>query len=573
MTDKIFAVNFSEGICGLEIIFNSEKKVFVVGDCHEELAKKYKSVIKNATILSLNSNSFLNLTSVEYIKEMFDKYVEKDKRVVFLATLSRDQLTDFMTYGNDKSFEILDQYIVKIKNRPLGFTIMSSPTGGVEVVQVDSVYEEELKLGSKILAVNGKFVEGEDEVIKALLSCFLPLRLLLESANDENIFAPEEKDDGEAPKWLALSKNTGDMVELSIHWFDESLGKKDFILLIRADATVTEIRAKIAVTSQLKFNAVKLIAKGVELKDDGIKLCDLKFKETEKVTVVVSETTQNRPKEKTPLDFSVEMKIIGAFLKTCNKNLIDYLWNDIDHDQRGILHITELDRLLTRFMGIYERANFVYHPMEYKHGSIQFNITEKLGLVIEGNEVIMCHSDSQADKAGMLPGWKVVGAEYIDKNVDGRVVKFPVDHRSCLQSLKRAKVECSPDGFHILCLIPVGRKYETIEVMKKQAIVEMKIDVPRNNMLTRSQYDQLPELFAGKAVRLEFKEDLEPSSFCAGDGKGALISKETANEQLKSHVDARVLSINATTVAHMPFGDIMEVLLAQKSPHILTLDN
>merc|ERR1719245_1775721 len=161
------------------------------------------------------------------------------------------------------------------------------------------------------------------------MTCFMPVRLVLERADGANIFSPEEKDDGEAPTWLALSRNTGDMVELSIHWFDEKLGKSDFILLINPDATVAEIRAKIAVTSQLKFNAVKLIAKGAELKDDGYKLCDMNLQSNDTVTVVVSQTIQLEPEEKTPLDYKVEMKIIGAFLKSCDKVLLSYLWDDI----------------------------------------------------------------------------------------------------------------------------------------------------------------------------------------------------------------------------------------------------
>jgi hypothetical protein len=578
MASKRFAVTFPRGICGLEIVFDSETKEFSVNQCHRDIAKKYISVIKSAKVLSVNWKSTLTLSGVEDIQEMFKKYEQIEKRVVFQATLEDEQLKDLLSFDEDAEFNVLDcderglkpgQYSVELQTRPLGFTIAFSPKGGVEVVQVDSVHEEELKLGSRLLAVNEKLVKSKD-VMATLLTCFMPVRLVLERADEANIFSPEEKDDGEAPTWLALSRNTGDMVELSIHWFDEKLGKTDFILLIKPDATVAEIRAKIAVTSQLKFNAVKLVSKQMELKDDGQKLCDLNFKESEKVTVIVSQTTQDKTEEKVSVDYLVEMKIMGAFLKSCDPELLQYLWNDIDHDEKGVLHITELDRLLTRFMGLYERANCVYRPMEYKHGSVQFNTTEKLGLVIEGNEVIMSHPGSQAERAGFLPGWKVVGAEYEDKV--GRMVKFPVDHRSCLHSLKRAKNECASGGFFVLCLIPVGQKYETIIIMKKQAISDLKLD-GHNNVLMKKHYDQLPDVFAGKAVRITFKEPLEASEFCAGTDKGAIISKETTNEQLKSFTDAHVLSINATTVVHMPFGDVMKVLLANKPPHVLTLED
>jgi len=579
MTSQRFAVTFPKGICGLEIIFNETTKDFSVNQCHRDIAKKYISVIKNAKVLSLNWKSTLKLTGVEEIQEMFTIYEKFQKRVVFLATLVEEQMNDLFSFDGDKEFNILDydqtdikqgQYVVELQTRPLGFTIASSPKGGVEIVQVDSVHEEDLKLGSRLVAVNEKSVRGVKDVIVTLMNCFMPVRLILERADEANIFSPEEKEDGEAPTWLALSRNTGDMVELMIQWFDAKLGKSDFILLIKPDATVAEIRAKIAVTSQLKFNAVKLVSKHMELKDDGMKLCDLNFKESEKVTVVVSQTAQDKVEEKVSVDYKVEMKIMGAFLKSYDPDLIEYLWNDIDHDAKGVLHITELDRLLTRFMGLYERANCVYLPMEYEHGAVQFNTTEKLGLVIEGNEVIMSHPGSQAERAGFLPGWKVVGAEYNDKA--GRMVKFPVDHRSCLQSLKRAKNECAFDGFRVLCLIPIGQKYETIVVMKKQAIAALQLDGPDNNVLMKKHYELLPEILAEKAVRVTFQQPLEASEFCALVDRGAVISKETTNEQLKTFTGAHVLSINATTVANMPFGDVMKVLLAQQPPHILTLD-
>lgn len=579
MTSKRFAITFPRGICGLEIVFDEATNEFSVNECHRDIAKKYISVIKNAKVLSLNWKSTQNLSGVEDIQEMFKTYEKTQKRVVFSATLGEVQLNDLNSFDEDEEFDILDfeernlpggQYVVELQSRPLGFTIAASPKGGVEVVQVDSVHEEELKLGSRLIAVNEKIVKGEKDVIATLMTCFMPVRLVLERADEANIFSPEEKDDGEAPTWLALSRNTGDMVELSIHWFDEKLGKSDFILLIKPDATVAEIRAKIAVTSQLKFNAVKLISKHMELKDDGSKLCDLNFKESEKVTVVVSQTTQDKTEEKLSVDYKVEMKIMGAFLKSCDPDLIGYLWNDIDHEAKGVLHITELDRLLTRFMGLYERANCVYLPMEYKHGAVQFNTTEKLGLVIEGNEVIMSHPGSQAERAGFLPGWKVVGAEYKDKA--GRMVKFPVDHRSCLHSLKRAKNECASDGFRVLCLIPIGQKYETIVVMKKQAIAALQLADQQNNVLMKKHYDKLPWVLAEAAERIAFAEPLEASEFCAAGDKGAVISKDTTHEQLKSLDGAHVLSINTTTVAHMPFGDVMKVLLANKPPHVLTLE-
>jgi len=580
MSQTNFAITFPAGKCGLEILYDPIKQEFKVGLCHSEFAKIFATVLQDAKISSINWTPTSDLTNMDDIQQLFASLEHLRKRVVFAADLTDMQIQDVLKLDN-RHFELLDfnenvdmkpsWYKTVLKTRPLGFTIASSPTGGVEVVQVDSVHEDKLKLGSKLIAVNGRCVRSERDVIATLLECFMPVHLVLEMVDETNLFAPEEKGDEESPTWLALSGNSGDMIELNIHWFSKEIGKEDFILLIKPDATVAEIRAKIAVTSQLKFNAVKLIAKGVQLKDDNFKLCDMNLQDNDTVTVVVSQTIQLKPEEKTPIDYKVEMKIIGAFLKSCDKALLSYLWDDIDHDGKRMLHITELDRLLARFMGLYERTSGVRVPMEYNHGAVMFNTNENLGLVIEGNEVIMCHPKSQAERAGILAGWKVVGAEYKDRA--GRMVKFPVDHKSCLSSLKRAKKECANDGFRVLCLIPTGQRYETMIVMKKQAIADLELDdVKMQNTITTKHYEELPDVYAMTAVRLSFKEPLEASAFCAAETKGAIISKDTKNEVLQRFIGAHVLAINSTTVAHMIFGDIMKALLAHKPPHYLTLD-
>jgi hypothetical protein len=579
MSETYFAIIFPAGKCGLEILHNPVNEEFKVGTCHSDFAKTFASVLQDAKILSINWTSSSDLTSMQDIQQLFLSLEKVQKRVVFVVNLSAKQIQDTSKY--DDGFELLNfnerldmkpsYYKAVLRNRPLGFTIAASPTGGVEVVQVDSVHQDKLKLGSKLIAVNGRYIKDEKNVIESLLRCFMPVHLVLEVVNEENLFAPEEKHDGEAPTWLALSGNSGDMIELNIHWFSKELGKEDFVLLIKPDATVAEIRAKIAVTSQLKFNAVKLIAKGVQLKDNNYKLCDMNLQDNDTVTVVVSQTTQLKDEEKMPLDYKVEMRIIGAFLKSCDKALLHYLWDDIDHDKKEMLHITELDRLLARFMGLYERTSCIRLPMEYEHGSVKFSTIENLGLVIEGNEVIMCHPKSQAERQGILAGWKVVGAEYKDRV--GRMVKFPVDHKSCLRSLKRAKKECANNGFQVLCLIPKGQRYETMMVMKKQAIADLNLnDVKMQNTITRKHYEQLPDIFAMGALRLSFTEVLEASDFCSGGARDAIISKDTKNEILKTFTGVRVLAINSTTVAHMNFGDIMKALLALKPPHFLTLD-
>jgi len=575
-----FAVTFPEGKCGLEILFDPIKNEFKVGLCFSDVAKKFSAVLQDARILSLNWRPTSEQKTMDGIQGLFSSFEHVRKRVTFAANLSKKQVEEMMKY-DEQFFTFLDfnenvdmkprYYKAVLKSRPLGFTAALSPTGGVEVVQVDSVHEDNLSLGSKLVAVNGRCVKNEKDAIATLMRCFTPVHLVLEMVDEKNLFAPEEKNEGESPTWLALSGNSGDMIELNIHWFSKDSGKEDFILLIKPDATVAEIRAKIAVLSQLKFNAVKLIAKGAQLKDNSFKLCDMNLKDNDTLTVVVSQTIQLKAEEKAPLDYKVEMKIIGAFLKSCDPALLNYLWDDIDHDEKGILHITELDRLLARFMGLYERTSCVRLPMEYEHCDVTFSTQENLGLVIEGNEVIMCHPKSQAERRGILAGWKIVGAEYKDRV--GRMVKFPVDHKSCLSSLKRAKNECADEGFRVLCLIPTGPRYELTIVMKKQAMADLRLDEGEmKSTMNRKHFEQLPEVFATKAVRLSFNEALEAAAFCAADNEGAIISKDASNELLKRFVGAHVLAINATTVSHMPFGDVMKELLAHKPPHYLTLD-
>lgn len=571
-------------MCGLEILFDPLTNEFFVGSkYYSDTAKKFSAILTSALIISLNGNPTKGMTSMKDIQKLFVAVGEAVKVVVFKAKLSDQQVATMMKFDRESDlFKLLKverdemeagQYAVKLDRRPLGFTVAASPSGDVQIVQVDSVHEEDIRLGSNLISVNGTVIEGIEHAIQILLKCRVPVTLVLALGSKEDLFSPEMKEESDVPNRLALSGNDGKMIELNVHWFDEDIEKDDFILLIKADATVAEIRAKIAVTSQLKFNAVKLIAKGALLKDDTQKLSDLKFQGAEKMTVVVSQKTQMKVEEKVDIDYKVQMKIVGAFLKSCDKTMLEYLWEDIDHQQKNVLHVTELDRLIARFMGLYERATCVHIPLEFKHGTVAFNATESLGLVIEGNEVIMCNPNSQAERRGMLSGWQVVGAEYKDK--ENRMVKFPVDHRSCLQSLKRAKTECADDGFRILCLVPTGEKYETMTIMKKQAIAVLKLDDPEvQSTLTRKNYELLPAIFAEKAVRVSFLETLEPSAFCkeTNSDTGAMISKDVANAELKKYIGSSVLSINGQTVCRITFGDIMKLLVEERKYHTITLD-
>merc|ERR1712066_593619 len=103
----------------------------------------------------------------------------------------------------------------------------------------------------------------------------------------------------------------------------------------------------------------------------------------------------------------------------------------------------------------------------------------------------MCHGNSQAAEQGILPGWKVVGAEYTKKKANEKdkekKIKLTVNHKSCLQSLKRAKTECTPAGFKVLCQKPVGVRHELQMVMKKQAIAELELN-DGSQTLTRKHY-------------------------------------------------------------------------------------
>merc|ERR1719317_336586 len=97
-------------------------------------------------------------------------------------------------------------------------------------------------------------------------------------------------------------------------------------------------------------------------------------------------------------------------------------------------------------------------------------------------------------------------------------------------------------------------------IMKKQAFIDFKLDNPQMlNTLSRTAYEQLPLVFARKAVRVSFTDPLEASAFCMNGSKGAFISKDAKNGDLKSFVGAHVLDINTITVAHMPYGDVMKV--------------
>lgn len=579
MMEKRFAITFPEGQCGLELAFNPKNKTFVVIGCSTNFAKMFRPILVNATMTSLNWKSTSEQKNMEDMHLFLKTNEKREKRVIFLANLSEKQVYNLMKFNKNKFLEILDydkkkdfksgHYFLELDCRPLGFIIASSPTGVVEVVQVDPNHEEVLQIGSKLVAVNGRYINGESDAIQTLLRCFVPVRLVFDKTHSQKLCALEEKE--EVPAWLDFSDPDGDIIELSIYWFDKTIGKKDFMLPVKVGATVREIRAKVAVASQLKFSAVNLISKMGLLKDDNCKLSHLNFKNGQKITVVVSLSTQEKPDVKVFVDLLVEMKIVGAFLKTCDKSLMQYFWDDIDITRKGIVHVTELHRFIERFIGLYERANCLGIPIEYKDGSVTFNTKESLGLIIDGNEIIMTGSKSQANRVGIESGWRVVGAEWNDR--DGQMVKVTVSPSSCLNTLKRARAECADNSFRIHCLIPRGRRWEMINVMKKQAISDFNLDdLIIKRYITRRQYDQLPQVYAMKATRVNCGKALEASSLCGRGTTGMQIGEANTNAKLKRFIGGHVLSINSTTVAHMSSGDVLKILFTSKPPHILTID-
>jgi len=579
MTEKKFAITFPEGPCGLELAFNEKNKTFLVTECSTDFAKMYRPILVNAEIVSLNWKPTSEQKNMEEMYQFLKSYEQREKRLIFLAHLMEKQVHKLISLSKNEFLEILDydekknfkpgHYFIDLECRPLGFIIASSPTGVVEVVQVDPIHEEILQIGSKLVAVNGRYVNEENDAIQTLLRCFIPVRLVFDKTHSKKLCVLEEK--GEIPAWLDFSDLDGDIIWLSIHWFDQMIGKKDFVLPIKTSATVREIRAKVAVTSQLKFNAVNLIWKMGLLKDDDCKLSHLNFKDGQKLSVVVSLSGQKRSEVKVLVDFQVEMKIMGAFLKTCDKSLLRYLWDDIDVTGKGFVHITELHRFAERFLGLYERANCLHIPKDFKDGFVTFNTKESLGLIIEGNEIIMTGSKSQANRLGIEPGWRVVGAEYTDR--EGHKVKITMNPRSCLKTLKRARAECADDCFRIHCHVPRGRRWEMINIMKKQAISDFNLnDRSLKTYITRKQYDLLPQVYAIKAIRVNCGGAVEASSLCARDNAGMQISEGNTNPRLKNFIGGHVLSINSTTVAHLSSGDVLMILFMQKPPHILTID-
>merc|ERR550534_55669 len=123
---------------------------------------------------------------MEDIQELFKLYELSDKRLVFQAGLTAKQLEDLEKFNRDEQeLEIIDfdieedmkqgQDVVTLRSRPLGFTIASGPRGEVEVVQVDSVHEEDIKLGSKLIAINGQRVTSREKAINMLMRCLCQL--------------------------------------------------------------------------------------------------------------------------------------------------------------------------------------------------------------------------------------------------------------------------------------------------------------------------------------------------------------------------------------------------------------
>jgi len=215
---------------------------------------------------------------------------------------------------------------------------------------------------------------------------------------------------------------------------------------------------------------------------------------------------------------------------------------------------------------------------EYEFCTVDFETHKNLGLVIEGNEVIMCHEKSQADSQGILAGYKVVGTEYMSKDTKKRM-KLTVDHLTCLQSLKRAKTECTDDGFKVLCQKPVGERYELQIVMKQQAIADLKLN-DGSQTLKVSHYKQLPKVWAPEAYRVE--QSAKPTKAGThgieltgdtGEGKtGAWVKDVDAAAWKGVKLADRLIGVGTEDVSNYNVAQCVKLIETYNSPPILTFD-
>jgi len=594
MTDKIFTINFGKGICGLEILLDPRGKFNVGNQFYSEIAKQAASVLPQAEILSLNGQSTANLKTMLNIQAMFKEAAQSMKKVKFYKKFDDSTLEKLKNLASGTMKGVLEiedgisgiPYAVQLQRRPLGFTVAASPSGQyVEVCQVDSVHEEDIKLGSRIMAVNGVQINGVQGALKELLTCKMPCTLSLMQMSE--IFLNDEKEetvDEPVQSFTFSSHDVKNEVKIEVKWFDKAAQKQDprrvdFTLPVGPEAPLAMVRAKIAILSGLKFTALRLIHDAKLLKTDSMKIKEVFSGSNKSLFVVVSERTQAEADEerKEEIDYKVHMGMIGAFLKECDPSVYAYLWDDIDHEKKGLLHITELDRLLARVMGVYERNMCVRPKMEYTHESVNFKTDKNLGLVIEGNEVIMCHKGSQAETEGILPGWKVVGADYLNKNKER--VRFPVDHKSCLQSLKRAKTECEKEaGFKVLCLRPMGARWETQMIMKKQAIGDLKLN-DGSQTLKKKHYGQLPGVFAPRMYRVTIetkpvnnKIGLEIKSGPDSSKPGVYVQSKSANPAFADVTAGdRIMAIGAESVEKLRYDDFIKIW-GKTFPMVVTLE-
>merc|ERR1719193_2365523 len=100
MTEINFAITFPAGVCGLEILYDPDKKHFKVDSCRSSFAKKFAAELKDAIILSLNWKCMSELSSMEDIQLLFSTFEKVEKRVTFVTKLSEEQVADIMAYDD-----------------------------------------------------------------------------------------------------------------------------------------------------------------------------------------------------------------------------------------------------------------------------------------------------------------------------------------------------------------------------------------------------------------------------------------------------------------------------------------
>jgi len=575
-SDAQFTIEFPDKPCGLEVSF--EDMNFYVGEkFHSKTAEDFGDIVKGARIIAVGGKSTSGLT-MDSISDLFQTAtfpvtVEFSSDKVSMAVL-RAQTDPRFSLIEENPFGLKGKdedkiYNMTVQKRPLGFTV-AVVNSVPQIVQVDALLEEFVEEGSRVMAINKVLVNDLDEaqILSSLAKEELPFNVTLMRPAPLNMFAEEQDSGMMEPSAYAQG---GTLMTLKICWFDTSNGQKDFDLPIRVDASICELRSKVAVRSKLKFHALHLVCKGKQLADDRESLKNSDIKDGDTVRVIVSKRKSAIPEAEQEVSIDVLIKILGAFLITVSPTLFDFMWTDIDCTNSEILHITELDRILARFLGLWERISGIRRKPaeEYEDRAVEFSTTENLGLVIEGNEVIMVHDNTQAKKQGVASGWKI--AEVMYENAEGQEIRQVANGRNCLEVLKTTKVGAVKQKFTVLAKAPQGKRHDLLMALRDMAFEKLKLS-EKEGTITRKQYSQLPEIFAQGCNRVTFpSRPVGVSIIGAPVGNGAFVNKVTspaAEGQVKT--GAQLLEINNKVVHGSKFNQVIQIFEKATVPLTIT---